>query len=177
MESRDLLMSFRFNDEATRRKIGYWFEGKNDNAWKPDHARCEAFIKKIGGSRLELETHWSMFSALSHPTLHASRHSAALSVTRITRRPEPEGFMDTMVADYLTSISRLILFITKDHKEWISLDYDLGRMPTTELFSRAELITMPILNQNIEQGLPEGSYRTARDKSATKAELKKNPPQ
>jgi hypothetical protein len=37
IEARDLLMHFRFNDEDTRRRIGYWFTGAKDNAWKADH--------------------------------------------------------------------------------------------------------------------------------------------
>lgn len=37
IEARDLLLTFRFNDESTRKKIHAWFEGKGDGAWKPNH--------------------------------------------------------------------------------------------------------------------------------------------
>src|SRR5207248_7450934 len=33
MESTDLLLTFRFNDQGVRNHIHTWCEGKNDNAW------------------------------------------------------------------------------------------------------------------------------------------------
>ena len=44
LESTDLLMHFRFDDDGTRKKIEYWFAGKTDNAWKADHNKCEEFM-------------------------------------------------------------------------------------------------------------------------------------
>jgi hypothetical protein len=35
LEARDLLMTFRFDDEGARNKIRYWFAGTADSAWKP----------------------------------------------------------------------------------------------------------------------------------------------
>jgi hypothetical protein len=46
IESKDLLMHFRFDDADTRRRIGYWFTGAKDNAWKADHARLDQFLTK-----------------------------------------------------------------------------------------------------------------------------------
>ena len=110
MESRDLLIDFRFDDNGTRRRVHGWFQG---NVWKAAHKRCESFIDRIAGGEMELAKRWKMFSSLAHPTLLACSNSTALTVTWVTRR---QGnfvtAMEPMIADYLTSVSSLIVVTT-----------------------------------------------------------------
>jgi hypothetical protein len=75
LESTDLLMHFRFDDEGTRKKIEYWFAGKTDNAWKADHNKCEEFMRRLGQGESQLATRWSAMTALSHPTVYAARRT------------------------------------------------------------------------------------------------------
>jgi len=76
LEARDLLLTFRFNDESTRKKIHAWFGGDGDTAWKPNHQRCEDYLRSMGGGESELSLRWSMLSALSHSTYVATNNSA-----------------------------------------------------------------------------------------------------
>jgi hypothetical protein len=70
-------------------------------------------------------------------------------------------------ADYLASISRLIMAVTYDLPGWISLGCDENRMRHVEDFrAQAEQITAPILNAPVNHGLPETSIRTAKKKNA-----------
>jgi len=86
MESRDLLLTFRFNDNGIRNDVKTWCEGKNDNSWRPRHKKAEAFVKRMGAGDTELGKRWSAFSALSHPTIHAAKNSANFVVTWVTGR-------------------------------------------------------------------------------------------
>jgi len=164
MESRDLLISFRFDDQGTRRKVKRWFEGGKDSTWKAEHKKCERFLSSIGGERLELGSRWSMFSALSHPTVHAARHSTAMVVSWVTGRLKVENFAETMtpkVADYLTCVNSLIVATTLDLPGWVSLGCDRNRMPHVKQFqTSATLVVTPILQQTQDNKLPRGSYRS-----------------
>ena len=51
IESRDLLMHFRFNDADTKRRISYWFAGVKDSSWKADHGRLDQFLTRQGALR------------------------------------------------------------------------------------------------------------------------------
>jgi len=74
MESRDLLLTFRFDDNGIRNSIKSWSEGKNDGSWRPRHKKSEEFVKRIGAGDTELAKRWSAFSTLSHPTIHAAKN-------------------------------------------------------------------------------------------------------
>jgi hypothetical protein len=180
LESTDLLMHFRFDDEGTRKKIEYWFAGKTDNAWKADHNKCEEFMRRLGQGESQLATRWSAMTALSHPTVYAAQNSAKNVAGWVTGLAKRESFAEAMVpkiADYLTSISKLIVVATFDLPGWVPLGFDLSRMPTTDQFQReckAAIGSIQAKHQKIT--LPEGSYRSDSDKSAKRAELKKNPP-
>lgn len=164
MESRDLLISFRFDDQGTRNKIRRWFEGKSDSTWKAEHKKCERFLDALAGSDTELGKRWSMFSALSHPTVHAARQSTAMVVSWVTGRGKLEDFTETMTpkaADYLTSLQSLIVAMTSDFPGWIRLGCDMARMPHVEQFKAgAPSVVTPILAQTQESTLPKGSYRS-----------------
>ena len=178
-ESTDLLMHFRFDDEGTRKKIAYWFAGKADNAWKADHHKCEEFMRRLGHGDTELATHWSAMTTLSHPTVFAAQNSAKNVAGWVTGFAKAENYADSIgpkVADYLTSLSKLIVVATFDLPGWIPLGFDLTRIPTADRFQRESKAAVgPILDLNATITLPKESYRSAGDKSANPAKLKKNP--
>jgi hypothetical protein len=132
LESTDLLMNFRFDDEEARQKVAYWFAGKTDSSWKADHHKCEDFLRRLGYGESELATRWSMMTTVSHPTLFAAQNSAKNVAGWITGLEKTESLADTIVpkvADYLASISKLIVIATFDLPGWIPLGFDLSRMP------------------------------------------------
>ncbi len=164
MESTDLLLTFRFDNQDIRNKIHAWSKGSADSAWKARHKICEEFVARLGAGETELAKRWSAFSALSHPTVHAVRHSAALTVSWVTGRSRSEDFtamMEPKIADYLVSISRLIVVTTFDYPQWVPLGCDMSRMPTIEPF-RLDVaeVTAPILARNPSIALPPDSYRS-----------------
>jgi hypothetical protein len=163
MESRDLLLTFRFDDDGIRNSIKTWFEGKNDGSWKPRHKKSEEFVKRVGAGDTELGKRWSAFSTLSHPTTHAAKNSANCVVTWVTGRTDGEDavIMVRKTADYLTSISTLIVAATFDFPEWVPLGCDMNRMSTVEDFRLSVYeATRPILAVNKEISLPPDSYRS-----------------
>ncbi|MGD0126528.1 MAG: hypothetical protein ABSF46_14295 [Terriglobia bacterium] len=178
-ESTDLLMHFRFDDEGTRAKIRYWFAGKADNAWKADHNKCEEILRRLGHGESQLGTRWSMMTALSHPTIFAAENSARNVAGWVTGVVKTENLTDTIVpkiADYLTSISKLIVIATFDLPGWVPLGFDLNRIRTADQFQKeCKDPVGPILAMSEKMTLPEGSYRSGSDKSAKKNKLKKNP--
>ena len=163
IEARDLLITFRFDHKGTRDKIGYWFAGRVDNAWKAEHKKCEEFLNKIGTGESELARRWSMMSTLSHPTYYAASNSARITESWISGRSKFENIVEIMepkIADYLVSVSSLIVAATIDLPGWIPLDCDPARMPNVDIFhaSVAE-IAIPILNKTKNTNLPKGSFR------------------
>lgn len=179
LESTDLLMHFRFDDEGTRTRIRYWFAGKADNAWKADHNKCEEFMRRLGKGESELATRWSVMTTLSHPTVYAAQNSAKNVAGWVTGFAKTESLADTMVpkiADYLTSIAKLIVVATFDLPGWIPLGFDLNRISTADQFQReCKNAVGPIKAMNEKIPLPEGSYRSDSDKTAKRARLKKKP--
>ena len=180
LESTDLLMHFRFDDEGVRTKIGYWFAATTDNAWKADHHKCEDLMRRIGQGESKLAERWSMMTTLSHPTLYAAHNSTKNLQLWITRRSAFEDGEDVLVpkiADYLTFISKLIVITTFDLPGWIPLGCDPNRLSRADQFQRNWGFSVgPIQVKHNKVTLPEGSFRSDRDKSAKRAKLKKNPP-
>lgn len=180
LESTDLLMHFRFDDEGTRTKIGYWFAGKSDSAWKADHHKCEDFMRRLGEGETGLATRWSAMTALSHPTVYAAQNSAKNVAGWVTGLAKTESVTDTMepkIADYLTSISKLIVIATFDLPGWVPLGFDLGRIPTAEQFQKeCKTAVGPIKAIHGDISLPEGSYRSDSGRSAKRGQLKKGFP-
>jgi len=172
-ESTDLLMHFRFDDEGTRTKIGYWFAGKADNSWKADHHKCEDFVRRLGEGETELAARWSAMTVFSHPTIYAAQNSARNVAGWVTGFAKTESPVDTIlpkIADYLTSISKLIVIATFDLPGWVPLGFDLNRMPNADSFQReCKNVVGPVLAMNQKITLPEGSYRSASQKSAKTA--------
>lgn len=163
METRDLLMTFRFDDQGIRNKVKRWFEGTNDSTWKAEHKKCERFLDGLSGGESELGRRWSMFSALSHPTVHAAQHSTAMVVSWVTRRKEPdiENAMTHKVADYLESICTLIVVATFELPGCVPLGCDLNRMPNVESFrTQAATLLSPLLEETKDNTLPKGSFRS-----------------
>ena len=180
LESTDLLMHFRFDDDGTRKKIEYWFAGKTDNAWKADHNKCEEFMRRLGQGESQFATRWSAMTALSHPTVYAAQNSAKNVAGWVSGLAKRESFVETMepkIADYLTSISKLIVVATFDLPGWVPLGFDLNRMPTADQFQRECKVAIgSIQDKHQKITLPEGSYRSDSDKSAKRAQLKKDLP-
>lgn len=176
-ESTDLLMHFRFDDESTRKKIAYWFAGKADNAWKADHHKCEEFMRKLGQGESELATRWSAMATLSHPTVFAAQNSAKNVAAWLTRLAKAEDYADSIrpkLADYLTSVSKLIVVATFDLPGWIPLAFDLTRIPTADRFQReSKAAVSPILDLNATITLPKESYRFGSENSPKASKLKR----
>jgi hypothetical protein len=172
MEARDLLMTFRFDDEGARQRIGYWFAGNRDSAWRPDHEKVNKFLMRNGADDLALGTRWSMMTVLSHPTCYAAEHSAAGIVSRVTGRAtfeETSSEMRVKRADFTVAIARFISAVTVDLPGWISLRTDNERMPHVEAFREdAELIALPLLSQEHDRYLPERSYAPITKKGRAK---------
>jgi hypothetical protein len=165
IEARDLLLSFRFDHKGTRTKIGYWFDGKADSAWKPEHRKCDEYMAKPGYPGAEFAKRWSMATALAHPTIYASRNSTVTVSLWAANPPRVEDFntmMEPKIADYLTCIATLIVIATHDLPDLISLECDLDRMPHIDAFRENVMkVVVPILNKyNQQGGLPPTSYRT-----------------
>ena len=165
METRDLLLTFRFDDNGIRNTIRTWCQGKNGSSWRARHKKTEEFVKKIGGGDTELGRRWSAFSALSHPTVHAAKHSTSLMVTRVTGRSEDyDEAMNPKIADYLASVGTLIVATTFDEfPELIPLGCDLNRMPNVEPFRLSVARTIPsVLGVHNKIALPPDSSRSLR---------------
>jgi len=164
LESRDLLMTFRFDQQGARNKVRYWFAGKDDPSWKPELKKCEEFLDKIGEGSSELGQRCSQMSALSHPTTYAATNSVSCVTLWASVPPRPDDFVAVMVpkiADYLTSISTLVVIATYELPGLISLGFDVTRLPLTEQFrENVKEVVLPILNSYADQSLPEGSYRS-----------------
>lgn len=166
IETRDLLQTFRFDDQGARDKIGYWFVGAKDNAWKADHSKCDEFLTRLGANGLQSSTNWSKLSVFSHPTKYAAENSAVVIVSRVTGKSQTEVFAYKK-ADYVVSISRLIFAVTYDLPGWISLSCNENLMPHVEGFrALAEQVALPILNTPINHGLPESSIQSPKKKVA-----------
>jgi hypothetical protein len=161
LEARDLLLTFRFDDEGTRRKIYAWFEGKGDGAWKPNHQRCEDYIRSMGGGESELEIRWSMQSALSHSTYVAATNSSRVVERRIKGPEAPSSIAyDVKVADYLLAFASLFALTAGEQPTWISLSLDPARMNRSILFSlMAAKVSEPILDATRDNRLPGDRYK------------------
>ena len=169
IEARDLLMHFRFDDADTRKRIGYWFTGAKDNAWKADHARLDQFLTKQGVLlNTQLGESWSRMSVLAHPTRYAADNSTVVIVNRMTGRLN--GIDSTNItlkrADYVVGIARLFLATVYDLPGWIPLGLNLENISDFKQFCiNAELVGGPILNAPIPHPLPEDCIRPPKKKS------------
>ncbi len=135
IESRDLLMTFRFDDQGIRNKIHGWFL---HGTWKAEHKRVETFLERLSGADSELGNRWKMLSAFSHPTAQAAKNSVVM--TAAWAAPEmvrPESYADKMqlkIDDYLVSVATLCVAATVDAPGWIRLACDDALMPNVEPF-------------------------------------------
>jgi hypothetical protein len=169
IEARDLLMHFRFDDESARRKIGYWFAGAKDNAWKADHARLDDFLTKQAVLlNTSLGESWSRMSVLTHPTKYAADNSTVVIINRMTGRVN--GIDSTNItlkrADHVVGIARLLLATVYDLPGWIPLGLNLANLPDAQQFCiNAELVGGPILNDPNPHPLPDDSIKPPRKKS------------
>ena len=101
LESRDLLMTFRFDDQSIRNKIGRWFDGNIEGStWKPEHKRCEGHLEKLGDSGSQLATKWSEITTLAHPTRFACQNSVNCVTLWAANPPRRENFHDMMESEF-----------------------------------------------------------------------------
>lgn len=143
LESRDLLLSYRFDHEGTRKKIGYWFAGNMDNSWKAEHKKCEEYLERLGHGGAEFAKKWSQTTTLAHPTRFAAQNSvfnATLWAANPLHIQDFHTMMEPKIADYLTSIASLVIFATYDLPGLISLECDLTRIPHVDEF---RLMSLP----------------------------------
>jgi hypothetical protein len=159
IEAKNLLMHFRFNDKGTREKIGYWFAGAKDQAWKADHTKVEAFLTTQGALDLKLGEGWSKVSVLTHPTKYASDNSTVVILHRTTGLLNGLN-IEQKRADYVIGIARLFLATVLNFPGWIPLGLNHANMPSFQSFClNAELIGGPIVNAPVSHPLPEHSLR------------------
>lgn len=164
IEASNLLMNFRFDDKGTRYKIGYWFTGAKDNAWKADHKKLDEFLAKKGAEGIQLGMNWSKLSVLSHPTKYAADNSTVVIIHRLTGRLNGMDFTGKR-ADYALGVARLIAGATYDFDEWIPLRLDMARMPNAEDFMmNAEISAAPIVNAPANNPLPPHSVEPPKKK-------------
>jgi hypothetical protein len=132
LESRDLLTTFRFNDEKTRNKVARWFKG-DGNTWKADRKKCEDFLKR-GRGQLQLARHWGLMSAVSHPSHLATKNSTAIisSLVFDQDRPDLTKALKEKKADFILSVASLIATVVYEEPAWIPLGLDKGQLPTAE---------------------------------------------
>jgi hypothetical protein len=160
LEARDLLMTFRFDDEAARNKIRYWFAGTADSAWKAEHKKVDEFLIRRGAVAIELSSSWSRATVLAHPTKYAAQNSAVVIASSASGRENSE-ILSHKKADLLVIISRFIVAVTYDIQGWISLGCDPGRMPTVEPFHQeVERVVLPLFSVPTGPTLPRQSYRS-----------------
>lgn len=148
IETRDLLSTFRFDRDESRKRISTWFKSKDKDAWKAEHAVCERFFDSVGATDVQLARRWGMFSALSHPTYKATANSVAVRGASFCepKRRELVAVLEEKAADYITATLTLFITTSFDLKGWIPLGCDLERMQTAEkLRTAAPLIVMPVL--------------------------------
>jgi hypothetical protein len=134
LESRDLLTTFRFDDEETRKTVVRWFESGGGDTWKPDHKKCEEFLNGVGAKDLQLAKRWGVMSSVSHPTYLATQNSVAIITSRVFNQDGPDlgKALEEKKADFMLSISTLIATMVYESPAWIRLGLDLGHMPTAE---------------------------------------------
>jgi hypothetical protein len=164
LESRDLLLTFRFDHKGTRDKVRYWFAGNMGSSWKAEHTKCERYMDRLGHSGTEFAKRWSMSTTLAHPTRFAAQNSAACATLWAASRPRPMDLhhdsMESKLADYLTCVATLIILATHDLPDLVSLRCDLQFLPNADSFQeRVFNIAVPILDKTKEGNLPPGSYR------------------
>jgi hypothetical protein len=155
MECRELLATFRFDDEPTRILLKRWFNGDKD-AWKPAFKKCETFFESKGGRDLQLSTRWGIFSKLSHPTNFACRNSAAILTgwRWDHRREDLATTLGHKKADYVSAIATLIAVVYFEPPEWIPLGFDRLRTPQAD----ALRTSAPSIVKSVLAGVP-GSVR------------------
>jgi hypothetical protein len=163
LEARDLLLTFRFDEEGTRKKIAYWFEGKMGPSWKPEHKKCDEFMEKLGHGGSEFGKKWSQITTLAHPTRFATQNSIASARLWAANPPSVEdhaALMEPKIADYLTCIGSLIVIGTIDLPGLIALACDPARMPHVDTFQQnVSRMVVPILSKT-DSDLPPSSHRT-----------------
>lgn len=168
IEARDLLMQFRFNDDETRKKIGYWFAGAKDPAWKPNHARLDHFLgKRAGLLNTQLGASWSRMSVLAHPTRYAADNSTVVIINRMTGRVNDidRTHITLKRADYVVGIARLFLATVYEVPGWMTLGLNLANIPDCHQFCvNAKLVGGPILNGPNPHPLPDRSIRPPKKK-------------
>ena len=137
-ESRDLLMTFRFDDQGIRNRVHGWF--LPDGAWKPEHKRVETFLKGLSGNDAELAKRWRLQSSVNHPTSLAAMNSTHVAIAWIApgkgeqAKESNAKKMRPKIDDYLVCLGTLIVAATVEAPGWISLGCDDARMPHVEPF-------------------------------------------
>jgi hypothetical protein len=160
LETRDLLTTFRFDQDGTRVRIKVWFRDKDKDGWKPEHGVCERFLESVGAENVQLARKWGTFSALSHPTYRATHNSVAVSGSPMSPQKGQEliDMLDEKVADYITATVTLFIVMSFELQGWVRLGCDAARMPTAEkLRVSAPPIVLPLLART--ESRPQGNAK------------------
>ena len=158
MESRDLLTTFRFDEDKTRKRIAVWFKDKEKDTWVPQHGVCERFLERVGAANLQLAKRWGMFSALAHPKYLATHNSVALIGATMSHHKMREliPILEEKRADYITNLVSLFIATSFEFPGWIHLGCDEDRMATAKkLRQTAPRIVIPLLNRTDSRPRPK----------------------
>lgn len=159
LEARDLLTTFRFNDEATRKRIAVWFKDKGKDTWKPQHSVCERFLKTVGADNLQLAKRWGAISALAHPTYLATQNSVAVLSSTMRHRNARELILilEEKRADYITALVSLFITISFEFPGWVHIGCDVSRMSTAEKLRQiGPVIVLSMLKRTENRRASEG---------------------
>jgi hypothetical protein len=160
LETRDLLTTFRFDQDETRKRIKVWFRNNDKDSWKAQHGVCERFLKSVGAGNVQLAKKWGMFSALSHPTYRATCNSVAVrgASMSLPKRLELIEVLDEKVADYITATLTLFIVMSFELEGWVHLGCDGSRMPIAEaLRTSAPPVVLPLLSRTENRKQPKPS--------------------
>jgi hypothetical protein len=136
VESWQLQFELRLRGSETRAQD--WFREKND-AWKPNIAKLEEFIKKDGHSPAGLGREWGLLSEKSHPTYAAASDSCAI-VTARRGISSVSGHLreeqQALESDYCGLLVRQIWLTLDGDSEFMSIPMERGFLKTCEELHR-----------------------------------------
>ncbi len=130
LETRDLLTSFRFENDKTKIRVQQWFKAKGKKTWTAEHEDVENFLKILGAVHLQLAPRWGRYSSLSHPTFPAAKNSNALidAPMSFERVKILAASLECKKFDYVNSVMSLYIGMCIESPGWVHLGCEQQRM-------------------------------------------------
>jgi hypothetical protein len=152
-EAISLSMRFRFPDEGTKHRVACWFAGLGSNCWKTDQIKIDRFLLQQDSIQITRGYDWSNTSIAPAPTKCQADSSTVVIVDRLEGRPHAWNFKHKR-ADYVLTISRLILATAYNFPGWISLG--LADVTRYQWFRReADVAAASVLGVSPNQHAPD----------------------